>query len=509
MFFLTNFFAQIHSADEGINKRIDSLKLRIGIEKENNAIYDVLVEIGRSYDGISPDSALKYFNQAKKKAEEMNDELRLSHVGALVSGAYIDIGKTKEAILMLRQLKTKLAATSLAQMSSNHKSTYAQVLGNLANAYQTQGDYPNAITIYFETLKVIEQMKDDEMLALCWNNMGMVFQALGDYEKALNYFSKGLDLGKKLNDSRLISMNLTNIGVVYIEMERSEEALAIFEEALLIDKRNNDQEGIARIKGNIGLVHQRNGEAILKRNANIDKGRKEVKIAIECYKNSLTTSETLNSEYVTTILYGNIGWSYILLNDRKNAEYYLKKSLELSTSIHSLDDIKNAHENLFVLYKKNNDFVNSLFHYEKYILFRDSILNEENTKINMRQELKYEYEKQAAADSVAHAKESEIKNAELAKQKAEISAKKNQQYALFGGLLCVCVFGVFMYNRFKVTQKQKGIIEEQKNVVEEQKKLVEEKQKEILDSIHYARRIQMAQVPSEKRVSSILKKLRS
>jgi hypothetical protein len=32
------------------------------------------------------------------------------------------------------------------------------------------------------------------------------------------------------------------------------------------------------------------------------------------------------------------------------------------------------------------------------------------------------------------------------------------------------VFGVFMYNRFKVTQKQKGIIEEQKNVVEEQKK---------------------------------------
>ena len=66
----------------------------------------------------------------------------------------------------------------------------------------------------------------------------------------------------------------------------------------------------------------------------------------------------------------------------------------------------------------------------------------------------------------------------------------------------------FMYNRFKVTQKQKGIIEEQKNVVEEQKKLVEEKQKEILDSIHYAKRIQMAQVPSEKRVSSILRKLR-
>ena len=69
------------------------------------------------------------------------------------------------------------------------------------------------------------------------------------------------------------------------------------------------------------------------------------------------------------------------------------------------------------------------------------------------------------------------------------------------------IFAVFMYNRFKVTQKQKHIIEDQKHEVEKQKELVEEKQKEILDSIKYARRIQMAQVPSEKRVAGMLAKL--
>jgi hypothetical protein len=37
---------------------------------------------------------------------------------------------------------------------------------------------------------------------------------------------------------------------------------------------------------------------------------------------------------------------------------------------------------------------------------------------------------------------------------------------------------------------------------------VEEKQKEILDSIHYARRIQMAQIPSEKSVFKKLEKLK-
>jgi len=38
--------------------------------------------------------------------------------------------------------------------------------------------------------------------------------------------------------------------------------------------------------------------------------------------------------------------------------------------------------------------------------------------------------------------------------------------------------------------------------------LGEEHQKEILDSIHYAKRIQMAQIPSEKRVKNILERLR-
>jgi len=97
---------------------------------------------------------------------------------------------------------------------------------------------------------------------------------------------------------------------------------------------------------------------------------------------------------------------------------------------------------------------------------------------------------------------------ELARQKAELRAKKNQQYALFGGLFAVCVFGVFMYNRFKITQKQKSIIEQQKEVVENQKKLVEVKQKEILDSIHYARRIQMALMTKESKLASILSRLK-
>jgi hypothetical protein len=157
-----------------------------------------------------------------------------------------------------------------------------------------------------------------------------------------------------------------------------------------------------------------------------------------------------------------------------------------------------AAQALHAMYSKKGDYKKALGYYELYVQMRDSVYNESNKKSIIRSQLKYEYEKQAAADSVAHAKETEVKNAELAQHQAEIKAKKNQAYALFGGLALVIVFAGFMYNRFKITRKQKVIIEKQKGIVEAQKQLVEEKQKEILDSIRYAKRIQKAHLPSEK-----------
>jgi hypothetical protein len=137
---------------------------------------------------------------------------------------------------------------------------------------------------------------------------------------------------------------------------------------------------------------------------------------------------------------------------------------------------------------------------------RDSIVNTENKKKAIQLQFKYEYEKKAAQDSVAFAKIGEIKNAEIAKQKTELRAKRNQQYFLFGGLGLVIAFAGFMFNRFRVTQKQKKIIEEQKKLVEQQKILVEEKNKEVTDSIYYARRIQRALLPSEKLIKKIILK---
>ena len=63
-------------------------------------------------------------------------------------------------------------------------------------------------------------------------------------------------------------------------------------------------------------------------------------------------------------------------------------------------------------------------------------------------------------------------------------------------MLCL-LFGIFIYNRFKFSQKQNQIIQEQKKVVEGQKHIVEAHQKEVYDSINYAKRIQYALLAHE------------
>ncbi|MDO9001740.1 MAG: hypothetical protein Q7W45_18380, partial [Bacteroidota bacterium] len=68
------------------------------------------------------------------------------------------------------------------------------------------------------------------------------------------------------------------------------------------------------------------------------------------------------------------------------------------------------------------------------------------------------------------------------------------------GFGLVLILALFILRGYKQKQKANAIIITQK-------RLVDEKQKEILDSIHYAKRIQTALLPSEKYIEKSLQKL--
>jgi serine phosphatase RsbU (regulator of sigma subunit) len=170
------------------------------------------------------------------------------------------------------------------------------------------------------------------------------------------------------------------------------------------------------------------------------------------------------------------------------------KALKIAQEIGFPDKIQNAAKILYQIYKKQNNGLEALKMYELHVLMHDSLKSINTQKALITQNAKYDYEKKAAADSIKVVEEKKVTNAQLKEE-------RTQRFALYGGILLVGLFGVFMFNRFKVTKKQNDLIQLQKAELQLQKEIVEEHQKETLDSIHYAKRIQTALIANSDFIS--------
>jgi len=139
-------------------------------------------------------------------------------------------------------------------------------------------------------------------------------------------------------------------------------------------------------------------------------------------------------------------------------------------------------------------------HHKLYIIYRDSLYNEETQKKSLQNSMQYEFDKKEIATKAQQDKLDAINEQEKNKQQIII-------YAVAGVLLLVIVFSVFLFNRFRITQKQKAVIEQQKVLVDQAYESLHEKNKEVLDSIHYAKRIQTALITNEKYIANSLNRL--
>ena len=182
--------------------------------------------------------------------------------------------------------------------------------------------------------------------------------------------------------------------------------------------------------------------------------------------------------------YINLSILYFDSNNYNDAITFGEKALSISKKIGNYKEMSYIHSTLYSYYIKINKYKNALINYQRYSEIKDSLMSAEQIKEATRIQMKYQFDKQ-----------NDLRQIE--QQKKDIAAKadkKRQTMAIWGisiGLIVVLIFTGII---FKSLQENK-----QKNkIITEQKKLVDEKNKEILDSIHYAKRIQQSLMPTEK-----------
>lgn len=432
--------------------------------------------------------AMENYNVGLKLAFKINDKLNQSLNLGNMGLSYAAIANYPQALHCYNQ------ALKIDEEQGNRTGVMRH-LANIGNIYRDQGNHAKALQYALKSLKIAEVTGNKKSEISILGNIGIIYNLQFEYEKAKFYYLKALKLGELLNDKASIGNQYSNIGIVYMQIGGAEKnkgnliaasnnyniALEYCNKAAKINEETGDRFGLASNYGNIGNVFKEQGNL-----------KKSLEYEIKC----LEIFENIGDLKGISAATGNIANAYIELGNYPEAESYLKRSLSIAKKIGSLNELKFAHEFLYKLYKKTDKPQLSLFHYEQFIQFRDSIFNEENTKASLRLELKYDYEKKAAADSVKVAEEKKLTTLQLKQD-------ENQRYFLYGGLGLALIFGGVMFNRFRITKKQKNIIEDQKLMVEKQKHLVEEKQKEVLDSIRYAERIQTSLLPTEKYISKV------
>ncbi|MGZ3865691.1 MAG: tetratricopeptide repeat protein [Bacteroidia bacterium] len=357
-----------------------------------------------------------------------------------------------------------------------------KALNQKGNLYGDQGDISKSLGYYLEAAKICEKHDDKKTLLGTYANIGINYLAIKQFTKSEEYLRKAIAISEYTEDPRTRGTLFNNLGAMYLDLDELDSAKKNFLKGKEFYANANYQRGLAYSDYYLGFICSKTkkyDEALLH-------FEKALNINIE----SGNTSEIAN-------LYNCIAEIYISLKRSDKALEYSKRSIEEAMKANSAYDIKEAYLVCKKAYEMQGDYKTALEFYSKYVNLKDSLFGTESSKQLAEMQTKYETDKKESENKIL-----QEKNAGAAKT---IQQQRYIEIAIgaFCILLVAFAINIFRANKQKhkinlQLERKNHLIEKQKEEVEKQKELIEEKQKEILDSIHYAKRIQRALLPTDK-----------
>jgi tetratricopeptide (TPR) repeat protein len=303
-----------------------------------------------------------------------------------------------------------------------------------------------------------------------------VYYYQAKYDKVISYYTDAYRLYAKISDVNGMGAALMNLAGVHLAIGQYENAIAKYLEAIPLLEKAEQKQGLAGLYANVGYIYGNLGQT--------EKALIYLRKSLVVFEEMKDRVSLANTHYLM---------GTVFIQQKK-----INLALELDKMTGTLPGLKEEYKGLAYCDSVQGNWKSAFENYRLFKLYTDSLFNNESSKITAELNTKFETQK----------KESQIALMKSESDKKELLRKEEQQksrwiiFTVAGFLCLMSIFGVLMYRRWKVTQKQNIVIEHQKQ-------LVEEKQKEILDSIFYASRIQRALVTSERYIEKALNKFKS
>jgi len=423
--------------------------------------------------------ALECYSRSLKIFEEIGDKQGIADCLYTIGVIYSDKGDIQKALEnSQKSLKLREEMGDKRNMAYSHST--------IGIIYQNLGNIPKALEHFDKSLKLREMVGDKSGIAQSLHVIGNIYHSQDDIQKSLEYFNRSLKIREEMGYKKGIVLSLNSIGTIYSNQSNFSKALEYYSRSLKLGEEIGDKYGIASVLNLIGSLFNK---------------QSDLSKALENFARSLKINEEIGNKQGVATSLNNIGSIYLKQKSYSKAIEYFLKSIEISKKLGFPVAIREAAKQLNVSYKATGNHKLALENYELYIKMRDSLNNIETQKATIKQQTKYEYDKQKAIEDEKHL-------AEIKQQEEKAAAEKKRQNIVIASvsivLLLVAVFSVILFNRFRVTQKQKAVIELKEKETQLQKHIIEEKHKEITDSINYAERIQRSFLATQSHLDSNL-----
>lgn len=397
---------------------------------------------------------------------DLSDSLKLSKFLEINSKLYSDSG-----------FKALDNFNRASEYFKNNKTFSIQIIKNKSVLLKQMGNYKEAIAVLLDGINICDKRTENLKNQLFINISGN-YETTKDFKKSKLYLDSALEYFLETNDLKTASLCYNNKGNLENEQGNYRLALAFHFKAKKIREQGPIGINLAQTYLNIGETYS---------NYNMADS------ALFYTKKSLNICDSLNIEIGKGFCYGVLAQIMLLKKDYFKAEDFALKKLEVSKKLNITDMKLSSFAILYETNKTIKNYEKALDFRNKYINLKDSLFNLENAK----KLFAIEYDNQIKIQ-----KKQEEQKELIRKKENEKKGYLLKFSATFILVLILAFFYLLKINNDK--RKRNKIIEKQKAEVENQKAIIEEHQKEILDSIHYAKRIQNALLANREHVKAHL-----
>jgi len=507
-----------------------TIRERIGNQQ---GLADCYNNVGNIYNAKGQYAeALEAYQKALAIWEHLKDQQGLATSYNNIGLIHAKQGRYAEALEALKK------ALTIYERIGNQQGI-AAFHNNIGNIHYAQGRYAEALEAYQKALTIYECIGDLQRIATSYNSIGNIHYAQGRYAEALEAYQKALTIRERMGDLQGIATSYNNIGIIHYAQGRYAEALEAYQKALTIRERIGDLQGIATSYNNIGIIHDAQGRYAE---------------ALEAYQKALAIQKRINDQQGIALSYNDIGTLYQAQGLYAIARPYFQKALNIAQSLGLHDLLDDLYLNLaqtdsaLAASGLTHLWKSAYLHYRLYTAYKDSVLNEASIRKQAQLESQYEYDKKISLLKAQQEKERTLAQAQLQRQKTERNALLTILAVVLLALSTMTYYQILLRRKNRLIQEQaqelelknaelqsinqaltesNKIIQAQaeelstKNAelttlnaeleatnkalsesyltIQHQAQELAQKNEEILDSIHYAKRIQQAILPSHEK----------